>query len=427
MSAQGISPSSTLNRTPKVIVDTKVRENGKVKNMKVTKQASQLGMSNHVDTVYTQTIKGVPSNLFRNSGAKFSAVLEQKSFYKLLSMCLRVDLSISGGAATTAYDLAVPTYWFTRQEYRASNGSRHLNIVYDDNLHFALSTLDSKDLSGYAKLMGCSTDASDILTRPSFTTDGSGNASVTIFIPVIGGWIDNGDLYWKNLDGDLVFDFHPASDIRATGDTYAVDCTNMSFVIQNESVTDADAQAQHKFYSSVASEVIYMDPTPVNFYNETINASQKKNFKLDSLNGEVAFLVAYIKTQGAVSAHDQTTLATVKDIGNDGTIDLVKSSGQSILGDGTAINHGYLKNFVLPKQFPSKFLDNTNAIIVPFGGSVIGSFNGHRDGGLYFNNSNYELSIVPDANFTSANYDVLIYAYRYRSLYNHMGRLSVSD
>lgn len=425
MSNSGIPLNSTLNRTPKVLVDSRVSQNGRIKTIKVTKQTEQLGLCDHLNMVHSQTIKGVPTNLFRNAGAKFSATLEQKSFNKLESLTLHVTLRITSVAPATVCTLALPTYWFDRHEYRASNGSRHLNIVYNDNLHFALTTLDEPVLARYVRAMGFNLTSNVISSAPVYTTNGSNIVDVDIYIPILGGWIDNGDLYWKNIDGDLVYDFYPNKDIRAGGATnFTVDCSAMEFIVQSESLTEADSIVQEKFHGSVASETSFLNVTPINFYSEVITANQKKTFKLDTLNGHYAFLVVYIRDPTLGNAFQMSN--NMLDIGDSARIDIVKSSGQSMLGDGTAIPYGYLKHFILPQHFPNRLLDNTNIIVVPFGGSVSGAFNGFMDGCLSFDNSNYELAITPGANFSSGTRDVIIYGYYYATLSDHFGRLSVN-
>lgn len=429
MSSTGIPPSSTLNREPKIIVDTKIRDNGKIKTIKTTKQANQLGMCKHLDIIHTQSVKGVPQNLFRNSGSKFSAVLESGGFSKLNSLCLQIDLTITGGTPGDTVGLVVPTYWFSRHEYRASNGTRHLNIVYDDALHLALSKLNQTELYYYAKAMGSTLNSDDLVNNISVTLDGSGNGSVQVFIPILGNWIDNSDLWWRNVDGDLIFDFHPASDIRTVAGAHQVNCENINFVIQTEAMDPMDHALQEKFHDKVASEVSFLDAVPVNYFNETITVDQRKNFKLDSLAGEFAFLAVYIRATGSTLPQKYNN-NSLQNIGNTATVDVVKSSGQSILGDGTPISNRYLKNYVVAQQFSdgNRMLDALNIVVIPFGGSISGAWHGNKDGCLYLENgNNIELSITPRAPFVSGNYDVVIYGYRYRVLYNHFGRLSVTD
>lgn len=427
MSSSGIPANSTLTRTPKVLVDRKIRDrNGNIKKTKATVPAHQLSSCNHTDIVYTQSVKGVPSNLFRNSGAKFSATLEQKAFYKLENMCMKVNLQITGGAATTAYNLAIPTYWFNRHEYRAMNGSKHLNIVYNDNLHLALATVDPIHLEAYARLMGMTVTDNVFTQGPAFTTDGSGNANVEVFIPILGSWVDSGDLFWKSIDGDMVIDFHPNANIRGVqGDTYQVDCTGLEFVIQTEALTDEDVRTQTKFHDSVASETSFLDVTPVNFYNQTVTASSTLKLELDALNGEFAFLAVYIRDLNADASSNPRT--ALNSIGPLGRIDILDPGSKSIIGSGTGISERYLKNFIVPRHFKNRLLENTDVLIVPFGGNCANAYSGVKDGCLHLDGSRYYLSLTPDSSFTTASYDITVYGFKYATLFNGMGRLAISD
>ena len=63
-----IPSTSTLNRVPKVMADRKLKDrDGKVVTTKVTVPAHQLSNVDHTEIVYTQAMKGVPTNLFRNN------------------------------------------------------------------------------------------------------------------------------------------------------------------------------------------------------------------------------------------------------------------------------------------------------------------------------------------------------------------------
>lgn len=425
MSSQGIPSSSTLNRRPKVIVDRKIKDqSGRVKTTKATIPTTQLGSCNHQDIVYTQSVKGVPQNIFTN-GAKFSATLEQKAFYKLESLSLKVNLRITGTPGATVR-LTMPTYFFDRVEFRAQNGAKHLNILYNDNMHFALAALDPVVFEHAARAMGITITNNTLDTAPGVTLDGSGNGDLELFIPFLGSWVDTGDLWWKGIDGDLVIDFYPNTNIRGVQtDTYGITCQSMDFVIQTEALEDTDVQVQEKFHSSVASETRFLDVTPINFFNENITQSATKRFELDALNGDVAFLVVYIRAlNGDASSNHRTQL---RSIGATGRVDILDPGSKSILGSGNGISLNYLKHVILPHHFPNRFLDNHEILVIPFGGNSREAFGGALDGCMSFDGSRYYLSITPDASFTTGNYNVTIYAYGYKTLVNAFGRLTITD
>lgn len=410
MSNQGIPSSSTLNRIPKVVTERKLRDkNGKIVKTKTTVPAHQLSDINHTDIVYTQSMKSVPLNLFRNSGSKFSGTLEQKSFYKLLSMNLKIVLNFNGESP----DIVPPTHFFDRIEFRSQDGSKHMNIVYNDNMHFALSTLDQFTYKHTKQLMGMSRDEKPHEVR------GTGG-EVVYHLPLLGSWIDTGDLWFKNIAGDLIVDFYPRNHLFKGVPNFnqQIDCISMDFIVQTEELEDRDITTQEKFHSSVSSEVTFLDTTPVHFYNQRLAPNTHVKLELDALRGDFAFLVVYIRPQG------QSTVDGI-DIGPNAKLDILTPGSQSMLGSGAGIVNNYLKHYIMPQHISSDFLTEHQMIIIPFGGSTTKAFYGAKDGSMFFDGSRYYLSMTPDSTFTDAVYDVTIYGYKYSQFLNHFGRWSV--
>jgi len=284
MSSSGIPSTSTLNKIPKVVVDRKLKDRaGKVSNSQVTVPAHQLSNTDHTEIVYTQSMKGVPANLFRNNGAKFSATLEQKSFVKMLSATIRIQLSHEAGENITL-KVAPSTYWFHRIEFRSSDGSKHMNIVYDDNLHFALCTSENNVYKSTKRLIG--------LTTTLYQSNLKSND--TRYLPLLGSWVENIDLWFRNIEGDIVVDFYPRSQIIVESVVGVINVESMDFVIQTEELSEQDMQIQTRFHNQFASEHNFLDVVPVNFYNYKLQGGSTSKFELDAVTGDVAFLVMYI-------------------------------------------------------------------------------------------------------------------------------------
>jgi hypothetical protein len=253
-------------------------------------------------------------------------------------------------------------------EFRANNGSKHLNIVYDDNNHLALATLDTVTLEHYARLMGCTVANNVFSTGTNVQLDANGDGVAEVFIPLVGSWLDNSDLWWKSIDGDMIVDLYPSPNIRGTqGDAYQVDCNSIEFVIETEQLTDSDMATQEKFHRSIASENSFCDVVPVNFYNQTVNASSQLKLELDALNGDFAFLAVYIRALNSDTS--SAPISSLQYIGDTAKVDILDPGSKSVLGNGTGISMNYLKNFVAPKHFNNRLMENTNVLIVPFCGS----------------------------------------------------------
>jgi hypothetical protein len=411
--SSAIPSTSTLNKIPKVVVERKLKDrSGRVSNSQVTVPAHQLSNVDHTEIVYTQSMKGVPQNLFRNNGTKFSATLEQKSFVKMLSATVKIQLShdMGGELGTSTLKVAASTYWFNRIEFRCSDGSKHLNIVYDDNLHFALCTSENNVYKSTKNLIG--------LTAAYWQSELKAND--TRYLPLLGSWTENVDLWFRNIEGDIVVDFYPRSQIIVAGLDGVINVESMDFVIQTEQLSDHDMQIQTRFHNQFASEHNFLDTVPVNFYNYKLQGGTTSKFELDAVTGDVAFLVMYIK------ALDNTNPITHVPLGDDSRVDVLSPGSKSLLGSGTGIELGFLKNKILPTHFHNDFwVDFKNVIVIPFCSSVSKSMFGVKSGSMYFDGSRQYLSLTPGSDFGTDNYNIVIYAYKFATLLNNKGHLSI--
>jgi hypothetical protein len=410
--SSGIPSTSTLNKIPKVVVDRKLKDrSGRVITSQATVPAHQLSNVDHTEIVYTQSMKGVPANLFRNNGAKFSATIEQKSFVKMLTAAIRVQLSHNNDDNLI---VCPPTYWFNRIEFRSSDGSKHLNIVYDDNLHFALCTSSHSVYKSTKDLLGIGANDVEYWNV-------SLNQNDTKYLPLLGSWMENSDLWFKSIQGDVVVDFYPRQNLVVEGLSGEITVESMDFVIQTEELSEQDMHIQNRFHNQFAAEHNFLDVIPVNFYGHKIQAGTTSKFELDAVTGDVAFLAVYIRHQSST-----TNIVNPVLMGNGTRIDVLTPGSKSVLGSGTGIELGYLKNMVLPTHFHNDFMrEHSNILIVPFCSSVTKSLFGVKSGSLYLDGSRFYLSITPDDSFESGDFDVVVYAYKFATLLNNRGRLTI--
>jgi len=407
--SSAIPSTSTLNKIPKVVIERKLKDrSGRVSNSQVTVPAHQLSNVDHTEIVYTQSMKGCPKNLFRNSGTKFSATLEQKSFVKMLSATIRIQTSHDiAGEVVTVCPL---TYWFNRIEFRCSDGSKHLNIVYDDNLHFALCTSENNVYQSTKQLIGTTA----VLTQMYL------NDSDTHYLPLLGSWFENADMWFRNIEGDIVVDFYPRSNLHIGSNNGSISVESMDFVIQTEELSEQDMHIQTRFHNQFASEHNFLDIIPVNFYGFKLQGGVTSKFELDAVNGDVAFLVMYVKNQSLASP------VQFMELGNRTRIDVLSPGSKSLLGSGTGLELEYLRNRVLPTHIHNDFfLNHPQITVIPFCSSVSKSIFGVKSGSMYFDGSRYYLSVTPQDSFTTGEYDVVIYAYKFATLLNNKGHLSI--
>jgi hypothetical protein len=184
---------------------------------------------------------------------------------------------------------------------------------------------------------------------------------------------------------------------------------------------------QEKFHRSIASENSFCDVVPVNFYNQTVNASSQLKLELDALNGDFAFLAVYIRALNSDTSSRSAPISSLQYIGDTAKVDILDPGSKSVLGNGTGVSMNYLKNFVTPKHFNNRLMENTNVLIVPFGGNCSDALKGMCDGKMRFDGSRYYLSLTPDSAWTSAAYDVTVYGYKYAKLFSAFGKLAITE
>ena len=215
---------------------------------------------------------------------------------------------------------------------------------------------------------------------------------LTFYLPFVGSWIENANLWFRNIEGDLIMDLFPSQNIKVSGNG-SVDCNDISFIIETESLTDEDLAVQEKFYAKVPSEINFLDVTPVNFYNQKLSAASQNKLELDSLRGEYAFLLVCIRAVGATNQNEG--LQNYVGLGPNGSIDILDPGSKSILGSGQSIDETYLRNFVYPQHWSNDLNSQKNMYYIPFGGDGRSALSGARDGSLYFDGSRYYLSLTP--------------------------------
>ena len=358
MSTSGINNESTLMKVPKHFVNKKVATSrGKTETVQAVAPLHQAQTHHHSESFYTQCFKGVPQNLFRNHGAKFSGMVQAGAFTKMKSVTLKITIRNSGATTTMA---SLP-YWFERLEMRSANGSKHLGTMYADNIAFNLGALLSEQQLK-SVLPSANMDEDFRPSRPLLP-----NETKSFYLPLVGGFLDTADLYWRNIQGDFFLDFFPSSSIVAEG--YGnPDCLDICLIVQTEDLDVRDNITHEKFHRNTITSSRYLDVIPLTWYNETLTANREKKLELDAVNGNVAGFVVYIKKTGATNLNDGRH--EYVSLGNNATLDLLDSGSQSLWGNGVALPAQYLKNELWVNHFDNDYNKKKNFYLMPFGASM---------------------------------------------------------
>ena len=92
---------------------------------------------------------------------------------------------------------------------RSANGSKHLGTVYADNIAFNLGALLSEQQLK-SVLPSANMDEDFRPSRPLLP-----NETKSFYLPLVGGFLDTADLYWRNIQGDFFLDFFPSSSSKS--------------------------------------------------------------------------------------------------------------------------------------------------------------------------------------------------------------------
>ena len=113
-----------------------VGPNGKVKSIKSLQPLHQSVEFSHINSYYTQNFAAVPTNLFRNSGAKFVTTISKQAFSKIKSATLRMNISV----ASSTVQLAPTPYWFESISFRPNGGQGEaVGFYYNDTMYLSLA------------------------------------------------------------------------------------------------------------------------------------------------------------------------------------------------------------------------------------------------------------------------------------------------
>lgn len=385
---QGIHHQSTLLREPKVLQDRKVSTGRGMKTVKSAIPAHQATVHRQQNVYYTQDFNGVPTNLFRNNGSRYSGHIEAKSFTKMKAATLRVSLQVTPGTGDGA-TLAPMPLWFDRIEIRTGSGSKHLTTIYGDQLLGNLNLLENDRLASVKRNANISDDWSS-------GRELSDTRARTFYLPLLGSFFDS-EQYWADIRGDVVVDVFPANTIvsAASAASVTVDCTDMSLVIQTENLSSEDARSHEHFHSSVISSNRSVEWVPVREFGRTMTAGTQVNVDLDNVVGECAGLVCMVRQTGATNTGNGRFQYI--DLGADARIDLVTAGNKSLLGSGVPLDGDFVRNELWPTHFNTDWNKHKNAVFVPFTSDIKAAYKGVVDGAVTFNGSGIKLQVTPGA------------------------------
>ena len=407
-----ISKTSTESRIPRVVAKRQTRDgSGRIRSTRVLKDARSAGVRLHHPVVFTQNVH-CPSNFFMGS-AKLSARMDGSAFHRMRQLVIRLDVTHTYAAGG---ETCPPWLWIDRIELYSSNGSQFLGTVFGDLIPWYWQA--EYDNGSYNAIAGAANPgAADPWAGHTFQ-----NGQRTIYIPLTRTLLHNA---WMNSpqQSDLVFQIFPRNPFIGLPGDYSLAVNSMQFLVYSDKVTSADAAATASLHKSVITENSYLEPTRLILSNKTVTAQQSLRIELDVIFGAVAALIVMLRPASGSAAH--ATFHTF----SSGQLDLRTPGGESIYGSGSAVDEDYLREVIQSGYFNTSLAEKMPHVLMSFcdDPQAAAAF-GHRAGGcLNFSADKTHLSITPGADHPSGQFDITVYALRFKSCFECDGKINTSD
>lgn len=161
---------------------------------------------------------------------------------------------------------------------------------------------------------------------------------------------------------------------------------------------------------------------------QTITKLVQNTIQLNSIYGDVAWMNIVLRASKLNASGVKRTfqaLSTSASAKDQGTIDLVDATGQSVLGSG-AVDANLLRHFYAAKDFPGVLYKNLAVYPIVFSSAPIESIKGKKFGSRYFS-SDEKLHITPYNALTSGTFLVSVFCKVHRHIESAKGKIISKD
>ena len=378
-------------RSPMLSVDTNVKFGNKVQSIKKLIPAHQHKGIGSFPIFQTYVFNDAPINLFRNNGSKYRTQLSRSSIHKINQLTLKIVVTVN----TSPTGLAPLPYWFDRIDIKTSDGS-NIKTYYNDTIMFnLLSHLKKAQTKSILSTINLDyNDNSYLGGTPQLLPF----AQYTFYLPLNASCFSSHSFYMKNNTSDIILEFSPSSSIISSG-SGTIDLNSMSLIVESVKLSDDDHNHHEKLSNHIVSSQ-YLNIVPVQRFGVTLTNNSQYLLDLINLNGKCAFLLLIVRKQGANNTNNGNLEYVNLGDSVNGTIDLLDSSNQSILGSGVQINLDYLKHHIHNYHFDNDFNYSKSYYLIPFTNNILQSFAGVQNGFYEFDGSSYKLAFTPKSAVT---------------------------
>ena len=361
---------------------------GNTKTLKERFPVNQALKYNFLPSVSTLTFSNAPLNLLRNGSTKYQAVVQRGAFSKIGHAVIKLTVTVN----TSPVTLAPVSHWFSQIQIKNNGTNEIIATMYNDTIAFnLLSGLKKGQTQALFRNINIDYSNNGYLGQANITQVGQ----QVFYLPLTGTFLSQMEIFFQNSSSDLIIELTPDSVGPIVSGSGTIDTNLLQLMVETQNLSQSDLALHEQSYKDFLYSSVYLDPVPVNSFNQTMSASSQTKFDLSNVTGKCAFLLACIRsTGGGVNANNGywNNLYNIGD--NEGaSIDLLDPASQSILGSGTAIPTKFLRNEKSIHFYDSDWNAFKPFYILPFCDDIRKAFKGTIDGYFKFDGTKYYLSV----------------------------------
>lgn len=303
-------------------------------------------MTGGMDSVYQIPMTPAPSSSSIGSGKQLYFDLERDECGEINDLCFKFTISCS----TADVELVPTPYWFERIVIEAQKGSGDtLKTIWPEEFFiWNQITQDEESRDRWSKLSNWNINKlkeDGISERVWVSEKTKFRAGTTrdIYLPLPALFLHLDAIDMKQIRSDLRIRMEMASDVVISGDKNNLSLDNINLIVRSFNEESFDNARRQTRQNNNKHKYIYNDVERLQINDKTLTSGATTRIPLDSFVGKSGMIAVFVKPSTNPVASDKS-LFNFQHLGVDAKFDITNSAGQSLLGNGTAVDQEVLNN-----------------------------------------------------------------------------------
>jgi hypothetical protein len=382
--------TSAVSQYGHVTSDSRI--NGKLVAMK--KNHSYRICSQKEITVDVMTPTPNENILVGGGSGQIKYFLETDTAYNVKNKVLRFQINLANSA-----NLPPVSKWWSRLEIYQRSTNQEMCRIYGDILHMLLNRSDKNVVANYNELVNQSDSYGNRVGEAGNENTKAGTHYY--YLPLNYSLFENSDINFHNIVHDLEIRLHVNSNLMSQYAANGLKLLEVASVMEVEHPDQMSANAYNQLTNRHVMSHTYID-TQQYFETLTMNANTRVEIDLDQFDEKSSMLVVYVRPTGVESVESVNF--------ENSTVDVIGVSGESEYGSGRSVVGGYLRDFVVGRQYGNQFFNKTNILLLPFCNQIHSALSGVTHSYFDFTGSKRRLQINTGPAGTQAQYDFVFTA-----------------